>query len=72
MWGRLTWIEWDIVKLEDKERLIPSDKRKIKRKKEQAKEHDCDFEQRYVDILNFIEAEDKAVLNSKKPSLMST
>ena len=42
------------------------DQRKIKRLKELTKEHDHDFEQCQVEILNFIEAEDKAALDSEE------
>ena len=55
--SRLTRIKRDIVKLEDKEGLTPSDQRKIKRFKAQVQEYDSDFQQRHVDVLNFIEAE---------------
>ena len=55
---RLTRMEKDIGKLEDKDELTPSDRKKIKRLKELAKEHDRDFEERHVEVLNFIKAED--------------
>ena len=54
--SRLTWIERDIVKLKEKEELAPSDQRKIKHLKELAKEQSREFEQRHVEVLNFIEA----------------
>ena len=69
-WGTvcsyLTQMEKDIGKLEEKEGLTPSDKRKIKHFKEQAMEHDRDFEQCHLEVLNFIEAEDKAALDSEE------
>ena len=40
------------------------DLRKIKRLKELAKEHDHEFKQRHIEVLNFIKAEDKAALDS--------
>ena len=66
MCGRLTRMEKDIGKLEEKEELLPWDERKVKRLKELTKEHDREFEQRYVEVLNFIEAEDKAALDSEE------
>ena len=69
--ARLTWIEKDIGKLEEKEELTPSDV-KIRCLKELAKKHDRDFEEHHVDVLNFIAAEDSAALEPKKPFSMST
>ena len=57
--SRLTQMGKDITKLEDKEGLTPSNERKIKCLKEMAKEHDREFEQCHVGVLNFIEAEAK-------------
>ena len=34
--------------------------------KELAKEYDCEFEERHVEVLNFIEAEDTAALESEE------
>ena len=64
MWGtgHLTQIEPD--KVRDKEGLPPSTNKKCM--EEQAKEHDHDFKQCHVDILSFIEAEDKAFWIKKK------
>ena len=59
--GPLVGMEKDITKLEEKEGLPPSDERKINRLEELTKELDCEFEQRNVEVLNFIEAEDKAI-----------
>ena len=64
--GRLTRIERDITTLEDKEKLTPSDQRKIRRLKEQVKENDREFEQRHLDVLNLIEAEDQTALDSEE------
>ena len=66
MRARLTWIERDIVPLEGKEGLEPSDQRKVKRLKEQVKEIDRDFEQRHLEVLNFIESEDQPTLDSEE------
>ena len=49
--GHLTMIEKDIAKVEGKETLGPSDKRKIKRLLEQVKDDDKDFEERHLDFL---------------------
>ena len=48
----LTRIVKDVGKLEEKEESIPSDVKKIRRLKEVAKEHDRDFEERHVEVLN--------------------
>ena len=56
---RLTRIEQDISSLEEKEMLTPSDQRKIKRLKDQVKEHDLEFEKRHIDVLGLIEEEDQ-------------
>ena len=53
----LTQIEKDIVNLEEKVGLTPSDLRAIKCLKELAKERDHNFEQRRLEVLNFIKAE---------------
>ena len=60
MCARLTQMEKDIGKLEEKEGLTPSDERKIKRLEELAKEHNCEFEECHIEVLHFIKAEDKA------------
>ena len=54
MRARLTRIERDIAAFEGKESLESSDQRKVKRLKEQVKEIDRDFEQRHLEVLNFI------------------
>ena len=59
-------MEKDITKLEEKEGLTPSDLRKIKCLKELAKEHDREFEQRHVEVLNLIKADDTAALDSEE------
>ena len=60
--ARPTRMEKDIGKLGEKEELTPSDGKKIRRLKELAKEYDCEFEERHVEVLNFIAAEDTAGL----------
>ena len=67
--GRLTRMEKDISKLEEKEGVTSFGLMKIKHLKELAKKHDCEFEQRHIEVLNFIEAEDKAALNSEEAIL---
>ena len=66
MLARLTRIERDISSMEDKESLAPPDPRKVKRLKEQVKEIDRDFEQRHLEVLNFIESEDRTTLDSEE------
>ena len=63
---RLTRMEKDIGKLEEKEELISSDKGKIIRLKELVKEYDREFEERHVEVLNFIVSEDTAALESEE------
>ena len=62
----LTRIERDISSLVDKESLTPSDQRKIKRLKNPVKEHDKEFEKRYMEVLDFIEEADQAALDSEE------
>ena len=64
--ARLTRMEKYIGKLEEKEELTPSDEKKIRRLTELAKEHDHEFEGRHLEVLNFIEAEDTAALESEE------
>ena len=64
--GRLTRIERDIANLEEKEGLAHQDQRKIERLMEQIKENDGEFEQRHLDVLNFIEEEDADTLNKEE------
>ena len=64
--GRLTRMERDISSLEEKETLTPSERRKIKRLKDQVKEHDQEFERRHMEVLDFIEEEDQVTLNSEE------
>ena len=47
--ARLTYIEKDIVKLEDKSELPSSDQRKIKRRIERGEEVNKEFEQLHLD-----------------------
>ena len=64
--GRLTRIERDISSLEEKETLTPSERRKIKRLKDQVKEHDQEFERRHMEVLDFIEEEDQTALDAEE------
>ena len=66
MRARLIRIERDIATLEGKEGLEPSDQRKVKHLKEQVQEIDRDFEQRHLEVLNFIESEDRTTLDSEE------
>ena len=61
----LTRIEQDIAKLEGKMTLGPSDQRRIKRLLEQVKEDDREFEERHLEVLNFIE-EDHETLEAEE------
>ena len=71
MHARLTRMEKDIGKLEDKKEVTPSDGKKIRRLKELAKEHNCEFEERHIQVLNFIRAEDTAALESEGTWIVS-
>ena len=57
-------MEKDIDKTEEKEELTPSGGKKSRYLKELAKEHDRMFEERVVEVLNFIKAEDTVALES--------
>ena len=46
--------------------ITPSDQRKIKCLKDQVKEHDQEFEKRHIEVLDFIEEEDQAALDSEE------
>ena len=72
MCAHLTRIEQNIATLEGKDSLGPHDQRKVKRLKEQVKEIDRNFEDRYLEILNFIEEEDRATLEAEEKILMNT
>ena len=63
---RLTRMEKDIGKMEEKEELISLDGGKIIRLKELVKEYDREFEERHIEVLNFIVAEDTAALESEE------
>ena len=63
--ARLTRIERDIVKLEGKSDLNPNDERKIKRLTEQVKEDDKSFEERHLEVLDFID-EDQDTLKAEE------
>ena len=64
--GRLTRIERDVTTLEKKEGLTPADQRKVKRLKEQVKEYDREYEERHVEVLDFIKEEDKDALDAEE------
>ena len=46
--------------------LGPSDQRKIKRLMEQIKEDEKEFEQRHLEVLNFIKEEDQETLHAEE------
>ena len=64
--SRLTRIEKDITRLESKMTLRPSDHRRIKRLLEQVKENDREFMERHLEVLNFIEEEDRETLEAEE------
>ena len=64
--GRLTRIEKEIAKLEGKTTLGPSEQRKIKRLLEQVREDDKEFEQRHLEVLDFIKEEDQEALDAEE------
>ena len=64
--ARLTRVEKDIAKLEGKTELVSSDQRKIKRLMEQVKEDDKEFEERHLEVLNFIDEGDQDSLDAEE------
>ena len=66
MRGRLTRVEKEIAKLEGKRTLGPSEQRKIKRLLEQVREDDTEFEQRHLEVLDFIKEEDQEALDAEE------
>ena len=64
--GRLTRIGKDIAVLEGQEELTFDDRRMVERLLEQLKDNDSTFEQRHVEVLNFIEEEDQEALNQEE------
>ena len=64
--GRLTQIEKEITKLEGKTMLGPSEQRKIKCLLEQVREGDKEFEQRHLEVLDFIKEEDQEALDAEE------
>ena len=66
MRARLTRMEKDIVKKEEKEELTLTDGRRFTCMKELDKQFDQEFEERHVEVLNFIAAEETAVLESEQ------
>ena len=66
MRGRLTRIGKDIAVLECQEELTFDDRRMVEHLLEQLKDNDSTFEQRHVEVLNFIEEEDQEALNQEE------
>ena len=64
--GRLTRIERDIATLEGKEELILQDRHKVEHLLDQLKENDSSFEQRHLEVLNFIQEEDQETLSQEE------
>ena len=64
--GRITRVERDISSLEKKARLLPSDFKTIKRLRDDIKEHDAEFENRHVEVLDFIDEEDPDTLKDEE------
>ena len=52
--AHIIWIQWDIATLDCKDSLGPPDQRKVNRLREQLKEIDRVFEERHLEVLNFI------------------
>ena len=61
-----TRIEKDIAKMEGKKTLGPSDKRKIKRLLEQVKDDDKEFEERHIEVLNYINEEHQDAIDAEE------
>ena len=53
-------------KMEDKETLRPSDKRKIKHLLKQVKSDDKELEERHLEVLNHIKEEDQEALDAEE------
>ena len=70
MCGCLTRIEKNIAKMEGKETLGPSDKRKIKCLLEQVKDNDKEFEEHHLEVLNYIDEEDQEANETKEKFMM--
>lgn len=64
--ARLTRIEREFVSLEKKEVLAPPDQSKLERLLQQVKENDTEFEERHLDVLNFIEEGDEETLGKEE------
>ena len=64
--GRLTRIERDIAKLEAKEELAQQDQRKAERLMEQLKDNDTEFEQRHLEVLNFVKEDDQDTVDQEE------
>ena len=70
--GRLTCIERDIIILEGKAELTHRDRRMVERLLEQLKDNDSSFEQRHLQVLNFIQEEDQETLSQERLCSTST
>ena len=64
--GRLTRIERNIATLEDKTELTHQDGRKVEHLLDQLKENDSSFEQRHLEVLNFVDADDQDTLTQEE------
>ena len=64
--GRLTRIGKDIAILEGQEEFTPDDRRVVEHLLEQLKDNDSIFEQRHMEVLNFIEEEDQEALSQEE------
>ena len=64
--GRLTRIEREVVNLEKKVYFMDEDQRKIERLIDQIKDNDTDFEQRHLDVLNFVSEDDEDTLQREE------
>ena len=62
--SRLTSIQKAIAKLESKMTLGSNDQRRIRRLLEQVKVDDRELEERHLEVLNFIEEEDRETLEA--------
>ena len=64
--ARLTRVQKDIAKSEGKTELVSSDQRKIKRLMEQVREDDKEFEERHLEVFNFIDERDQDSLEAEE------
>ena len=64
--GRITRIERDIATFRRQGRTTLKDRRNVERLLEQLKDNDSSFEQRHLEVLNFIQAEDQETLSQEE------